>query len=288
MTYTRFTLDNSTRSLWRATFNHPPINLIDSVMIGELRELFAEVETDQGPTVLVFDSADPDYFLAHYDITAVNRSLVDSLPPGPTGFHPWIDLLVRLSKLPAVTISAIRGRARGAGSEFILACDIRFASRARAVLGQMEVGFGAIPGGGPATRLPGLVGRGRAFEILLGGEDFDGELAERYGYVNRAIPDEEFESFVDHFARRVSTFDRQALTDIKHFVNKVSLPADEEFPPQMDAFWEAVARPALQARASKAFEDGLQQRADVELRLGEYVGQVAKTDVAPTKSKSDN
>jgi enoyl-CoA hydratase/carnithine racemase len=138
----------------------------------------------------------------------------------------------------------------------------------------MEVGFGAIPGGGPASWLPRLVGRGRAFEILVGGEDFDGELAERYGYVNRAIPDDEFESFVDRFARRVSTFDRQALADIKRFVNKVSLPADEEFPPQMDAFWEAAARPALEARASKAFEDGLQQRSDVELRLGEYVGRL--------------
>ena len=108
MTYTRFALENSTPSLWRVTFDNPPINLIDSVMIGELRDLFAEVERDQRPTVLVFDSADPDYFLAHYDITAANRSLVNSLPAGPTGFHPWIDIVVRLGKLPAVTISAIR------------------------------------------------------------------------------------------------------------------------------------------------------------------------------------
>jgi enoyl-CoA hydratase/carnithine racemase len=197
----------------------------------------------------------------------ISRDLVDAKDCRLFG------LPVRLGRLPAITIAAIRGRARGAGSEFVLASDIRFASRQRAVLGQMEVGFGAIPGGGPASWLPRLVGRGRAFEILVGGEDFDGELAERYGYVNRAIPDDEFESFVDRFARRVSTFDRQALADIKRFVNKVSLPADEEFPPQMDAFWEAAARPALEARASKAFEDGLQQRSDVELRLGEYVGQ---------------
>ena len=144
----------------------------------------------------------------------------------------------------------------------------------------MEVGFGAIPGGGPASWLPRLVGRGRAFEILLGGEDFNGDLAERYGYVNRAIPDDEFENFVGRFARRVATFDRQALADIKHFINNVSRPADEEFPPQMDAFWQAVARPALQARASKMFELGLQQRSDVELRLAEYVGQLAETDLS--------
>jgi len=276
MTFTRFTLDNSAASLWRVTFNNPPINLIDYTMIRELSELFAEIEKHKAPAVLVFDSADPDYFLAHYDI-AGDHSLMNS-QKGPTGFHPWVDLLVRLSKLPAVTISAIRGRARGAGSEFVLACDIRFASRERAVLGQMEVGFAAIPGGGPASRLPGLVGRGRAFEILLGGEDFDGALAERYGYVNRAIADLEFEGFVDRFARRVSTFDRQALDDIKHFINRVSLPADEEFPPQMDAFWRAVARPALQARAKKAFELGLQQRTDIELRLGEYAEQLGATN----------
>jgi enoyl-CoA hydratase/carnithine racemase len=274
--YTRFNLDRSTPSLWRVTFDHPPINLIDSVMIGELGQLFTAIERNEGPAVLLFDSADPDYFLAHYDITPANSSLVDSLPAGPTGFHPWIDILVRLGNLPAVTIVAIRGRARGAGSELVLASDIRFASRERAVLGQMEVGFGAIPGGGPASWLPRVVGRGRAFEILLGGEDFDGDLAARYGYVNRAIPDGEFESFVDRFARRVSTFDRQALADIKHFVNKVSLPAEAEFPPQLDAFWQALARPAFQARHSKAFEDGLQQRSDVELRLGEYVGRIGE------------
>ena len=278
MTFTRFILDKSTPSLWRATFNNPPINLIDSVMIGELRELFAEIEGKEGPTVLVFDSADPDYFLAHYDVTVANHSRVGALPPGPTGFHPWVDIVVRLQKLPAVTISAIRGRARGAGSEFILATDIRFASRERAVLGQMEVGFGAVPGGGPSSWLPRLVGRGRAFEILLGGEDFNGELAERYGYVNRAIPDDEFEDFVSRFACRLSTFDRQGVTDIKHFVNRVSLPADAEFPPQLDAFFRAAARPAQQARAKKAFELGLQQRTDIELRLGDYVERIGETD----------
>jgi enoyl-CoA hydratase/carnithine racemase len=263
---------------WRVSFNHPPINLIDSVLIEELGRLFEEVETNAGPAVVVFESADPDYFLSHYDITSDNRARVQSLPPGPTGFHPWLDILVRLSRLPAVTISAIRGRARGAGSEFALASDIRFASRERAVLGQFEIGIGAIPGGGPASRLPRLVGRGRALEILVGGEDFDGELAERYGYVNRAIPDDEFDNFVDHFARRVSAFDRQGLIDIKQFVNKVSLPDDEEFPPQMEALRQAVTRPAPQARTRKLFELGLQQRSQLELNLGESIGQIIEPD----------
>jgi len=179
-----------------------------------------------------------------------------------------------VGKSPAVTITALRGRARGAGSEFALATDIRFASRERAVLGQFEVGFAAVPGGGPSTRLPGIVGRGRAFEILLGGEDFNGELAERYGYVNRAVPDAEFVEFVDKFAERVSRFDLLALADIKRFVNAASLPADKALADEMDAFGQAAARPATRSVIEQAFEQGFQQRSDFELNLGAWVGRV--------------
>jgi enoyl-CoA hydratase/carnithine racemase len=285
MTYACFKLDALTRSLWRATFSNPPINLIDVRMIAELRELFVRIENEEGPSVVIFDSADPDYFLAHFDISPANLAELAALPLGPTGLHPWLDILVRLSKLPAVTISAIRGRARGAGSEFALATDMRFASQEQAVLGQIEVGFGAVPGGGPASWLPRLIGRGRALEILLGGEDFNGELAERYGYVNRAIPDEEFESYVYRLARRVSTFDREALADIKYFVNKVSLPdMEQEFPPQLDAFMRAAAGPGLQARARKAFEHGFQTRSDVELRLAEYIGELTEAEASSPRA----
>src|ERR1700704_5276987 len=182
MAYTGFSLDRSARSLWRVTFDNPPISLIDPVMIVALHDLLAEIEQDNWVAVVVFDSADADFFLAHYDIAA-DQFAFNALPAARTPFHHWANLLIRLSRSRAVTISALRGRARGAGSEFVLATDIRFASRERAVLAQVEVGFGAMPGGGPASRLPGLVGRGRALEILLGVEDFDGGLAERYGYV---------------------------------------------------------------------------------------------------------
>jgi enoyl-CoA hydratase/carnithine racemase len=191
-------------ALWRATFKNPPINMIDCAMLLELRRLLDEIESGEGPAVLLFDSADPLYFLAHYDVSAENLKQTASLSSGPTGLDTWLDILVRLSKLPAVTISAIRGRVRMAGSEFALATDVRFASRERAIVGQTEVAIGVVAGGGPAARLPGIVGRGRALEIMLGGEDFSGELAERYGYVNRAIPDAEFEDFVDRFANRVA------------------------------------------------------------------------------------
>jgi enoyl-CoA hydratase/carnithine racemase len=268
-----FTLAKPSPALWRVTFANPPINLIDPQMAIELRALLDELESDAEVAVVVFDSADPDYFLAHYDIAA-DTTDVDRLPPGPTGMHWWLDILVRLSRVQAVTISKIRGRARGAGSEFTLATDIRFASLERAVLGQMEVGFAVVPGGGPSSRLPRLVGRGRALEILVGGEDFDGDLAERYGYVNRSLPDAELDGFVDRFAERVSRFDRRALADIKGFVNDVSLPADAEFPPQMDAFWAGVARPASEKAGSRLFAQGLQQRGDVEFNLGAHVGAV--------------
>src|SRR5882757_3051663 len=270
---TGFSLDRSTPSLWRVTFDNPPINLIDPAMIVALHDLLAEIEHDNRVAVVVFASADADFFLAHYDIAA-DQSAFNALPAARTPFHHWANLLIRLSRSRAVTISAIRGRARGAGSEFVLATDIRFASRERAVLGQFEVGFAAVPGGGPSTRLPGMVGRGRAFEILFGGEDFDGELAERYGYVNRAVPDVEFVEFVNAFAERVSRFDLSALAGIKRFVNAASHPADDVLTAEADAFAEAVAGGTTPFIVEQALAEGFQQRSDVELNLGAYVGKV--------------
>src|SRR6266849_4561996 len=271
---TRFNVTRSSPSLWRVTFHNPPINLIDPVMIVELHDLLTQIEQDNQVAVVVFDSADPDFFLAHYDIAA-DPSAFDALPAAPSAFHHWADFLIRLGKSSAVTITALRGRARGTGSELALATDIRFASRERAVLGQFEVGIAAVPSGGPSTRLPGIVGRGRAFEILLGGEDFNGDLAERYGYVNRAVPDAQFAEFVDAFAQRVSRFDPLALADIKRLVNAASLPADGALRAEMDACAKSIARPAWQAFVDQALKQGLQQRSDTELNLGDYVGTLA-------------
>ena len=156
----RLTIDKWSPALWAVTFANPPINLIDAAMIGELQHLLTAAETDDRLAVIVFDSADPEFFLAHWDVA--DLALKDGLPPGPTGMHPWLDVLVRLSRLPQVTIAALRGRARGAGSEFALAADIRFASRERAVLAQFELGPGAVPGGGPGHPVapPGRQGTG--------------------------------------------------------------------------------------------------------------------------------
>src|SRR6516165_8844064 len=269
----RLTIDKRSPALWSVTFSNPPINLIDAAMIGELQQLLTAAETDGRLAVIVFDSADPEFFLAHWDVAA-DPTLIDALPPGPTGMHPWLDVLVRLSRLPQVRIAALRGRARGAGSEFALAADIRFASSERDVLAQFELGPGAVPGGGPPSRLPRLVGRGRALEILMSADDYDADLAERYGYVNRALPDAQFAGFVDRFAERIARLDVRAIREIKAFVNAVSLPPADEFPPQMDAFWASVARPATQARTRQLFGLGLQQPGEAERHLGRYLERI--------------
>jgi enoyl-CoA hydratase/carnithine racemase len=274
---TRFTITESSDSLWRVTFSNPPLNLIDSVMITELDALFSRIESSDTVAVVVFDSADPDFFLAHIDIVEIANGDAEANQVGAPQPHPWLISLARLSTLPAVTISSIRGRARGAGSEFVIATDLRFASREKAVLGQFEIGVGAIPGGGPASRLPALVGRGRALEILLGGCDFDGSLAERYGYVNRALPDAELDGFVDEFADRVSKFDVQTIRDIKRFVNLATLRPEAELAAQMDAFWAAVGRPAVGTALEQLFAAGLQQRSDVEYNLGTWIGKLSRT-----------
>src|SRR5262245_1359836 len=177
--YTHFALEIRTPAYWRVTFEHPPINTITATTVEELTELVGKIETDPALKVVVFDSANPDFYLAHYDLeNDPARTL--SLKPGPTGMHPWLDLTARLSRAPVVSIAAIRGRARGAGSEFLLANDIRLAGD-RAILGQFEVGTGVVPGGGTIARLPRLIGRGRALEVLLVGDDIDAARAELYG-----------------------------------------------------------------------------------------------------------
>ena len=269
---TQFSLSATSPQLWRVAFNNPPVNVIGPDMMKELKELLTELESNQTVNVVVFESADPDFFLAHYDLAA-DPAIAEALP-SPTGYAAWVDVLVRLSHVPAVTICAIRGIARGAGSEFVLATDMRFASREKAILGQMEVGFTALPGGGATGRLPALVGRGRTFEILLGGEDYSADLAERYGYVNRAVPDSEFLAFVTAYATRVSKWDRRVIADIKHYVNKYTILPDSEYPLHSDAFWAAAGRPQFKSISTQLFERGLQTRSSIEYNLGRDIGTI--------------
>jgi enoyl-CoA hydratase/carnithine racemase len=272
--WTHFTLDRRSPTYWRVTFNHPPVNTITATTARELAELVSLIERDTQLNVVVFDSANPDFFLAHYDVEN-DPSKTAALGVGPTGMPAWIDVLVRLSRAPVVTIASIRGRARGAGSEFVLACDLRFASRENTLLGQFEVGIGVVPGGGPMARLARLVGRGRALEILLVADDFDGPRAEQYGYVNRVIADNQLDAEVEVIASRLARFDHDAIARTKSYVDQLTLPADGELPPALDDFRELFGRPAQQAQWARLQALGLNTDSDLERHLGRRVAETA-------------
>src|SRR5262245_47650343 len=258
---------------WRVTLDHPPLNVFGPESIPPLAEIITALESDEAVKLVVFDSAVEGFFLTHYDFLAPLEDTT-RLPTGPSGLGPLNDVLVRLSRAPVVSIASIRGRATGVGSELALACDMRFASREKAILSHFEVGAGVVPGGGPMARLPRLMGRGRALEVLLGAEDVPGDLAERYGYVNRSFPDSELDVFVESLATRIASFDKQALRETKHFVDVASLPPDYEIAPEWDVCVASIMRPAAQQRIKELLQRGFHKPGDVEARLGFHVGQL--------------
>lgn len=263
-------LDKTSPTYWRVTFDNPPLNLMGPEFVVEFGEIVTAIENDEHLRVVVFDSAIEGFFLNHSDFTVKMEELT-SLAQGPTGLEAWPDILVRITRAPVVSIAKIRGRATGNGSELSLACDMTFASREKALLSQWEVGVGMVAGGGPMTRLPRLIGRARALEVLLSSDDIRGDLAEAYGYINRAIPDAELDGFVDALATRISSFDKWAISNTKRLVNAASLPPDVEMAAGWDACMASVARPATQARI-KAFMDlGFHKPGDVENRIGHYL-----------------
>lgn len=258
---------------WRVTINHPPLNIFGPETIPQLGEIVTALETDEQVKVVVFDSAVEGFFLTHYDFIAKPEDTT-RLTPGPTGLQALPDMLVRLSRAPVASIASIRGRATGVGSELALACDMRFASREKAILSQWEVGAGIVPGGGPMARLPRLMGRGRALEVLLGADDIPGELAERYGYVNRSLPDSHLDAFVESLATRIASFDKRAISETKRFVDVASLPPDYEIAPESDVCLASIMRPAAQERIRTLMERGFHKPGDVETRIGYHVGQL--------------
>ena len=258
---------------WRVTFDHPPLNIFGPETLPQVNEIITALETDEQVKVVVFDSAVEGFFLIHLDFLARLDDLT-RLPPGPTGLHPWPEMLVRLSRAPVVSIALIRGRATGMGSELALACDMRFASRDKAILSQFEVGAGLVPGGGPMARLSRLMGRGRALEVILSANDIPGDLAELYGYVNRSLSDDDLDGFVDALATRIASFDKQAIMDTKRLVNVASLPPDIEIESGWDACLASMVRPATQERIKELIGRGFSKPGDAENRLGDFVGQL--------------
>jgi enoyl-CoA hydratase/carnithine racemase len=272
-TTAQVTLNRATPSHCRVVLDNPPLNLMGPEFVPQIRDIVTELENDDRVKAVVFESAVDGVFLNHSDFLA-NFDDLTSLPQGPTGLEAWPDVLVRLTRAPFVSIALIRGRATGNGSELALACDMSFASRENALFSQFEVGVGLVPGGGPMARLPRVMGRGRALEVLLSADDIRAADAERFGYVNRTLPDAELDDFVDALATRIASFDKWAIATTKRLVNEASLPPDVEIRAGWDACMASVKRPAAQERIKALLQHGLQTPGDTEDRLGFSVGQL--------------
>jgi enoyl-CoA hydratase/carnithine racemase len=259
----------------RIIIDNPPLNLMGPEFVLQFRDIVAALENDEQVKVVTFESAVEGFFLNHSDFLAKLEDLTN-IPQGPTGLEAWPDILVRLTHLPVVSIALIRGRATGNGSELALACDMCFASLEKAILSQWEVGVGLVAGGGPMARLPLLVGRARALEVLLSSDDIRGEQAERIGYVNRALPDAELDGFVEALAKRISSFDKWAIANTKRLVNAASLPPDVELAAGWDACISSLGRPAAQERIKALMQQGFHKPGDAENRLGYYIGNLGR------------
>src|SRR5260370_785205 len=264
-----------TSAYWRVLFDYPPFNLCDATIFEGHQDVLARMDVSASLRVAVFESATPEFYLAHFDLTGKTGNITTAV--GSSGLPILMDTFVRLTKSPVVSIAKIRGCVRGVSSEFVLACDMRFTSRENTRLGQPEVEVGVHPGGGGTERLPHLVGRGRALEIVLGANDFDGDTAERYGYVNRALPDAELDDFIDALARRIASFDRRAIAAAKNLVNRVSLPSADQLLDALNSFQIALTWPEAQQRIQALLERGLQREVDFEKSWPALVGTLLDT-----------
>jgi len=267
---TQFNIDRAHPGRWTISFNNPPINMFVPSTIVELGALMTDIEADPSVKVVMFESANPDFFVAHLDVAkAAERPEVLGL---------WREFVLHLSSTSVVSVAKIRGRTRGIGNEFVLACDMRFASRQTALFGNPEVGVGLVPGGGAMEWLPRLVGRSRALEIVLSGDDFDADIAERYGWINRALDDDGLDSFVETLVRRLASFDHETLAAAKAQVNRFGTPTATELQSSIDLFFPLLALPGAQARRAKVRDMGYGVRSDFELNFGRYLPSLGRAD----------
>jgi enoyl-CoA hydratase/carnithine racemase len=249
----------------------PPMNLLGPELVRDLVSLIQQAEADNAIRVLVFKSADPDYFISHVDVTRIKEYLEEAVRL--TGEASIALPFRRLSASRLVTIAQIEGRVRAGGSEFVLACDMRFAARESAIFSQPEPALGVIPGGGAVQHLARLMGRARALEVMLGAQDYDAELAERYGWINRALPANALGEFVRSFAHRIARFPAFGLVAVKDRVNAISLAPVEDFRRDTDLFDEGVRKPDAQDRLQAALKRGFQTR-EAEMDLARLLGDL--------------
>jgi len=266
----QFNIDRTDPGRWTITFNNPPINMFVPDTIVELGAIMTDIEADASVKVVVFESANSDFFVSHLD--------VGKAAARPEALGLWREFVLRLSSAPVVSVAKIRGRTRGIGDEFVLACDMRFASRQSALFGQPEIGVGLVPGGGAMEWLPRLVGRSRALEIVLSGDDFDADIAERYGWINRALDDRDLDSFVATLAQRMASFDHETLAAAKTQLNRFGTPTATELQSSNDLFFPLLALPGAQARRAKVRNIGYGVRSDFELNFGRYLPSFGRTN----------
>jgi len=250
----------------------PPMNLQGPELVRDLVALIQRAEADDVVKVLVFTSADPDYFISHVDVTRIEENRAEAAKLVPEASMAL--LLRHLSASHLVTIAQIEGRVRGVGSEFVLACDMRFAARESAIFGQFEPAFGVIPGAGGAQHLARLMGRGRALEVMLSANDYDADVAERYGWINRALPADELGGFVSSLAHRIAEFPAAGQAVVKERVNEIALAPVEDLRRDSELFLEGVRTPEFQGLIKTAMKRGFQTR-DAEMDLARLVGDLA-------------
>lgn len=256
-----------TTHYWRITINHPPFNLAGPEFFLDLWNLLQNAEEEPDLKIMVFESAIPDFFISHYDLQRAS-----SIPPDLLA--KWPLMMLKLATIPVITVAAIRGRTRGIGSEFVLACDIRFGSKEKAILSQAEVSFGLLPGGGGIELLPKHVSRSRMLEIICGSDEFDAATAAQYGWINRAVPDADFNSFVDQFARRVAGWHKPALSSAKELTNeRFGLPKTEHFFESYQAMEKLWTNSDVQRRMQMLIDGGLEKDKDVELDVAKFTAQ---------------
>jgi enoyl-CoA hydratase/carnithine racemase len=247
------------------TIDHPPIHLFDLPLMTELARAVEAIAADPEVRVAVFQSANPEFFIAHADVSLIQQLPADVPPKSDrlSFFHAMVD---RVRTMPKATIAKIAGIARGGGSEFALSCDMRFGALGKTVLAQPEVALGIIPGGSGTQRLPRLVGRARALEIILGCDDVPADLAERWGYLNRALPPAELDAFVDALARRIASFPAEAIALAKRAVDAADETVVAGLLEEAHAFNRSLAIPEARRRMS-AFLAAGGQTAEVEREL---------------------
>ena len=257
------------------TISNPPINLITSELFSEFARLSEELRDDPEPTVVVVKSADPDFFLAHYDVENILRFPTDQPAEYSAELNAYHGMCERFRVMDKVTIAQIEGRVGGGGSELAAGFDMRFGVRGKTRINQMEVPLGILPGGTGTQRLPRLVGRARAMEIVLGGDDLDAETAERWGYLNRIFEPDEIGPFVDRLAARIASFPVEAVRLAKQAVNGSDKPLHEGFADEAYLFQRLLRTEGAARNMRRFLEIGGQTR-EGEMRVGELCKELGE------------